>query len=286
MNLLDVVNRPAVPIPWAEGDNIPWDDPAFSRRMLQEHLSQDHDAASRRFDKIDKQVEWIHNAVLGGRPTRILDLACGPGFYTSRLARLGHQCVGIDFSPAAIEFAREQAQRENLDCTYIEDDIRAAEYGSEFGLIMLLYGEFNVFSTLDARTIVRKVSQALACDGIFLLEPHTFTAIQKIGHSGRSWYSSKNGLFSDRPHLCLVENCWDEASHTATVRYYIVDAATRQVAAHAQTFQAYSTEEYTTLLSQRGLEEIAFYPSLIGSRDPTQSDLLVITARERAEAST
>lgn len=36
-----------------------------------------------------------------GNPTRILDLGCGPGLYTSRLARLGHCCVGIDFSEYA-----------------------------------------------------------------------------------------------------------------------------------------------------------------------------------------
>ena len=43
MNLLDIVNRTPAPIPWDEGDNIPWDDPDFSKRMLAEHLSQSHD---------------------------------------------------------------------------------------------------------------------------------------------------------------------------------------------------------------------------------------------------
>ena len=48
MNLMDVIDRESPPVPWAEGEKIPWSDPAFSQRMLQEHLSQEHDAASRR----------------------------------------------------------------------------------------------------------------------------------------------------------------------------------------------------------------------------------------------
>ena len=48
MNLLNLTHRTSPPEPWAEGDKLPWHDPDFSRRMLREHLSQAHDAASRR----------------------------------------------------------------------------------------------------------------------------------------------------------------------------------------------------------------------------------------------
>jgi predicted TPR repeat methyltransferase len=44
--------------------------------------------------------------VLQSEPQRILDLGCGPGLYTQRLASLGHTCVGIDISPASIAYAR------------------------------------------------------------------------------------------------------------------------------------------------------------------------------------
>ncbi|HHI03179.1 MAG TPA: hypothetical protein ENL22_06630, partial [candidate division Zixibacteria bacterium] len=40
---------------WDGKYKIPWDDPGFSRRMLQEHLSQDHDLASRKKEMIKKQ---------------------------------------------------------------------------------------------------------------------------------------------------------------------------------------------------------------------------------------
>ncbi len=48
MNLTDVIDRALPPTPWEEGDNIPWNDPAFSERMLAAHLRQDSDCATRK----------------------------------------------------------------------------------------------------------------------------------------------------------------------------------------------------------------------------------------------
>ena len=45
MRLSDIVRRRVPPVPWEEGENIPWNDPAFSERMLAEHLSQEHNLA-------------------------------------------------------------------------------------------------------------------------------------------------------------------------------------------------------------------------------------------------
>ena len=145
MRLLDLIDRTLPPAPWAEGEKIPWDEPGFSGRMLAEHLSQAHDAASRRSETIDRHVRWIHNELLGCAATRVLDVACGPGLYASRLARLGHECVGIDFSPASIAHAAAAAERDRLACTYRREDICAADFGTGFGLAMLIFGELNVF---------------------------------------------------------------------------------------------------------------------------------------------
>lgn len=61
-----------------EERKIPWDEPAFSQRMLENHLSQEHDWASRRLAVIEQQVAWLAGQLPAG--ARILDLGCGPGF--------------------------------------------------------------------------------------------------------------------------------------------------------------------------------------------------------------
>ncbi len=281
MKLQDIIHRSPEPRPWSEGDNIPWHEPGFSERMLREHLTQEHDHASRRFETIDRHVEWIHHHLLSAGPTRILDLGCGPGLYTSRLARLGHECVGIDYSPASIAYAVEEAEANGPPCTYIHQDMRTAEYGASFGLVMLINGEFNVFSPADAQRILAKAYRALAEDGLLLLESFTFAEVKNLGEAGSSWYSSTEGLFSPRPHICLQEGFWDADSRTTTIRYYIVEVASCQVARHAQSFQAYTDEDYRALLTESGFDPIESGPFMIGDEAQAGHDYCVRVGRKQ-----
>ena len=284
-SILDLVRRKTVPEPWAEGDNIPWNEPGFSERMLTEHLSQAHDLASRRFEAIDTHIEWIHQKLLEGKRSKILDLGCGPGFYSSRLAKMGHECVGIDYSPASIKYAAEQAGKEKLSCKYLHEDIRKAEFVSGFDLVMLIYGELNVFRPADIKTILKKANHALVGDGILLLEPHSFDVVKSIGEQPSSWYSAKSGLFTDKPHICLDESFWDAQSSTATKRYFIIDASTVDVARYATTYQAYTEQQYRSLLKECGFEAIEFYPSLAEAKEKHQNDLIAVVAKKDLEKS-
>ena len=267
MTLLEIVTRTPVHEPWAEGEKIPWNDPGFSRRMLAEHLSQAHDAASRRTATIDAHVDWIERVVLDERRSRILDLGCGPGLYTNRLAGRRHSCVGIDFSPASIEHATDVATSAGIDCTYCLGDIREEAYGSGFDLVMMIYGEINVFRPEDARAILAAARMALDQGGRLLLEAHTAAAVQRIGTTRPTWRSAESGLFSDRPHLRLDEAFWDDSRQVATERYDIVDAVTAEVTSYAQSIQAYSAAAYNALLVDAGFTPEGVFPSLGGVDD-------------------
>ncbi len=281
LTLMDVIHRRAVPQPWAEGEKIPWNEPEFSARMLKEHLSQAHDAASRRFERIDQHVEWIHHTLLKEKPSSILDLGCGPGLYASRLTRLGHAVVGIDFSPASIAYARQQAQAEGLPVNYIQQDIRQADFGAGCGLVMFIFGELNVFKPEEAKSILQKAHAALAPGGRLLLEVSTFKGVKQIGEQPPAWYTAESGLWSERPHLCLSECFWDEQQAAATRREYIIDGHSGAVTACADTYIAYTEEQYRALLDRCGFSEVTFYPSLGGVRIEGQEELMAITATSR-----
>ena len=278
MTLLDLVRR-AAPEAWLPDDGIPWSEPGFSRRMLAEHLSQAHDLASRRSETIDRHVDWICGELLSGRARRILDLGCGPGLYTSRLARRGHECVGVDSSPASIAHARELAEREGLRCTYLESDMREAAYGDGFDLAMMLSGELNVFRRGDARQLLRRAHGALERTALLLLEPQPFAAVRAIGERGPVWYTAPSGLWSDDPHLCLRESVWDPEVAVATTRYFITDARTGETVGRTASAQAYTDDEYRALLRECGFAEPEFHRSLSGSPEETGDEFTVIVAR-------
>ena len=261
MNFQDILRRNMEPGPWQEGERVPWDDPAFSERVLKEHLAQDNEAASRPNLKIKKHVDWIHKALLGGKPSNILDLGCGPGLYTARLAKLGHTCTGIDFAPAAIQYATKNAPK---GCQYQLADIRTAGYGAGYDLVIYIFGALNLLPLADARLTLQKACQALKPGGSLLLEVSSLDSVDQIGNQPAMWYTAESGLFSDAPHLCLMETFWDEESLTATERFYIIDAASGQVTHHAASTQGYEEDELEALRGEAGFEQITFHPSMTG----------------------
>jgi hypothetical protein len=145
---------------------------------------------------------------------------------------------------------------------------------------MLIFGEINVFCLQDAQGIVSRMHRTLREGGLLLLEPSTFASIQQEGQENPTWYTSNGGLFSDNPHLCLTERFWDEARHTLTSRYHVIDAASGAVTSHAASYQAYTDGQYRDLVEACGFADVAFYPSLTGEEDESQANLFGLVARK------
>ena len=103
--------------------------------------------------------------------------------------------------------------------------------------------------------------------------------MQSLGEESTSWYSAAEGLFSAEPHLCLTESFWNPESGTACRRYYVIDAASGAVTRCAQSFQAYTEQQYRELLEECGFRDIQFYPVLAPSENEPERDLIAITAR-------
>lgn len=231
------------------GGKIPWNDPDFSRRMLENHLSQEHDWASRKLSVIEQQVDWIARQLPVG--ATILDLGCGPGFYTQRLAQRGFDCTGVDFSPASVQWAREQAQSAALDIDYQEQDVRDYQPDGTFDFVMMTFGEINVFSFEDAQRLVARSAAWLKPGGKLLIEVHTFDEVKRQGMAPAFWQQCPEGLFLAEPHLLLSENRWNEETQTSTTTFWALKADASVVHFSSQT-RAWRDDEYLQLLAQCG----------------------------------
>ena len=66
---------------------------------------------------------------------KVLDIACGEGFYTRKLRQAGaDEVVGIDLSEAMIRLARDQESRDPLGITYRVEDACAESARQEFDI--------------------------------------------------------------------------------------------------------------------------------------------------------
>ncbi|WP_412500383.1 class I SAM-dependent methyltransferase [Shewanella chilikensis] len=232
---------------------IPWNDADFSQRMLENHLSQEHDWASRKLAVIERQVDWLCSQLAPG--AKVLDLGCGPGFYTQLLAKRGFCCTGVDFSPASIAYAQQQAQAAGLDIDYQLLDVRSYRPTKKFDFIMMTFGELNVFSAADAKSLLKHCANWLMPNGKLLVEVHSFDEVKRQGQAEPSWQRHSQGLFLDAPHLLLTEHAWDEALQTSSTLFWVIEE-NGKVARFGSRMQAWQDEEYLQLLNECGFNKI------------------------------
>ncbi|MCB2230117.1 methyltransferase domain-containing protein [bacterium] len=265
---------------WGDRYKIPWDEPEFSRRMLDIHLSQESDLASRKLATVENHVRYLHETLLDSKPARILDLGCGPGLYASRLAALGHTVRAIDFSPASIEHAIEHNHHPDR-CEFTLGDLRTVDFGGGYDLAVMIYGEFNAFSPEEIGDLLAKVHRALKSGGRFLAEAHAFDTIMGVGTGPDTWYKAPSGLFSDRPHLCLMQNHWYESERAAETVFHIVDAADGTVSTYRNTLQAWTESDYRNLLEAAGFTGVSVSPAW-GRADPAERESMLHLSGIRA----
>ena len=104
---------------------------------------------------------------VGGKT--LLHLMCHFGLDTLGWARRGARVTGLDFSPAAIEAARELAARAGLDARFVEADVNeaAATLNEEFDCVVACYGILAWLE--DVGVFMRQVSRCLCPGGTFVI---------------------------------------------------------------------------------------------------------------------
>jgi SAM-dependent methyltransferase len=74
------------------------------------------------------------------RGKKILDLACGEGFYSRRLKQMGAKTVvGVDISEEMVTLAQQQEQANPLGCTYVVGDAANLGQLGQFDIVLGSY---------------------------------------------------------------------------------------------------------------------------------------------------
>jgi SAM-dependent methyltransferase len=85
----------------------------------------------------EQTAETLLDAVNAHAGTRVLDVACGPGFVAAAAARRGADVIGLDFSPAMIA----QAQQAHPTVTFREGDAQSLPFeAGSFDAVVMNFG--------------------------------------------------------------------------------------------------------------------------------------------------
>lgn len=263
--LWKIYSRPDRPTAWANGGNLPWDEPDFSRRMLREHLDQSHGAATRIDAERTLQIDWFWEQLGLAADQNVLDVTCGPGLYALALAQRGCQITGIDFAPAAIDHARQIAEddKRSEQITLIQGDVRDVPFDSKpYDAALLIYGQLAVFPKADAQALLTKIAAALKPGGKLCIELLNQDRVDKT--NSKWWYTDDSGLWGNAPFLHLGERFWDEEQQLSMERFYVVHLESGELTDILLCDQTYSVNEMTAMLQTAGFATVTIHPDWAG----------------------
>ncbi len=256
--LRTIYARPQPAAPWRDGENLPWNEPEFSERMLKQHLDQSHGAASRRLVEIRGQVEVMKAWLQLGAGSRLLDVTCGPGLYAAEFGRQGIAVTGIDFGPASVRHARELCAK--LPVEIYQGDVREMDFaGRGFDAAIYLYGQFTVLKPEESLDVLRRIRAALRPDAALLIEVLDDKHIDKKDSAW--WYTDQGGLWGDFPFLHLGERHWDEERRAIIERFYILNLETGKLDSYGLSDQAYTVEMMRDMLAEAGFANVTVHPA-------------------------
>jgi toxoflavin synthase len=179
---------------------------------------------------------------------RVLDLACGLGFYTRLFKQRGAaQVLGIDISPEMVRLARAQEQAEPLGVTYQVCDATALPTLGIFDLVTAMYLLNYATSTAQLRGMCRSAYDNLAPGGRFVA--YTINPAYTLSKPDGAQYGSyfrRLTLAGDR-YVC--DGVWVTQPPTA--------------------FQCYqwSREAHERAVTEAGFRPCAWHPSEVSPAD-------------------
>jgi 2-polyprenyl-3-methyl-5-hydroxy-6-metoxy-1,4-benzoquinol methylase len=219
-HLIKITQKPEI---YTKGTAVMWTDKHISTQLLKTHLNPDVELASRKENTIAVTVEWILNKMPCHR-LNILDLGCGPGLYTEKLAEKGHTVTGVDFSSTSICYARESAFKKKLNITYVKKNYLDLEEYNSYDLIMIIFTDFGVLLPEERKILLTKIYRALKPGGIFLFDVLNANFSAK-NTAVKQWELSSKGFWKKRPYLALTESFYYETQKIILNQHTVIDEA-------------------------------------------------------------
>jgi SAM-dependent methyltransferase len=245
--------------------------------MLKSHLDPTTDAASRKPETIDAEVQWLVARLNLRASAPVLDLGCGPGLYCTRLARRGLAVTGIDFSPNSIRYARETAAQQGLPITYRLADYDRLEDRGLYQAAMLIEGDFCVLPDDRRDSLLDRLYQALRPGGFFAFDVMTLAAFA-AEQPGRFWEVRESGFWRPTPYLPLETRFVYPEDHVSLHEYGVVDEQ-GNLTTYRVWSRYYCVETLTAVLERNGFTVEDTLADLTGKPYTSDSEWLGVVAR-------
>ncbi len=264
-NIIELIKKYSnKPVLYEKGTDMMWVDPYIQKHLLESHLNPNDDAASRKPEKIEETIEWILKDSKK-KSLKYLDLGCGPGLYTSKMAKLGHLVTGLDFSDNSIKYAKKFAKENQLNIDYIVGDYLKTEFKQEQDLITLIYCDFGVLNKTEQLIILKKIYNALSLNGVFVMDAYNPDYLREA-YEKSSFEIEDSGFWRPHLHLVLNQSYLYEAEKATLEQHIVID---NQIKVYRFYNHYYTNDEMISLLKSIGFKDVSFNNDIVSNQSTT-----------------
>ncbi|HWO97943.1 MAG TPA: class I SAM-dependent methyltransferase [Bacillus sp. (in: firmicutes)] len=225
----------------------------------------------------DQWVKYIQKELIrtGIYQPAILDVACGTGQVTIRLAKEGYDVTGIDLSDDMLMVAREKAEQEGFSIPLFQQNMTELELGKSFDCVGIFCDSLNYLkSAEEVKQTFSAVSSHLKRDGLFLFDVHSTYKIDEM-------FAEKTFAYAGED----VSYIWDcftgEQEHSVEheLTFFVQDETGRyerfEESHQQRTFSAAVYEEW---LREAGFDDIQVTADFLSDSPTNTSERLFFSA--------
>lgn len=255
-----------------------WTEEHTSQEMLACHLDDERDLSSRSSHFIDRSVEWIASQFCVGEGVKVADFGCGPGLYANRLARLGANVTGVDFSARSIQHAQFAAKQAGVDVCYLHQDYLKSELTGQFDLVLLIFCDFCALSRSQRRLLLKEFRRILNRNGRLLFDVYSHAAYDQ--RQERSCYELNllDGFWSKEDYFGFLNTFKYEHEKVVLDKYTIVEATS--VKTVFNWLQFFTSESLEQELSESGLRVESLLGDVAGNPYSDASQEFAVVAMQ------
>ncbi len=208
----------------------------------------------------------------------VLDLGCGTGNVTERLATKGYEMIGVDNAPEMLDLAMQKPSRNQYDILYLLQDMREFElYGTVNAVVSICDSMNYITEEAELFTVFQLVNNYLDPGGVFIFDLNTLYKYEEIlGEQTIAetretcsfiWdnYYDKNEQINEYELTLFVQEEESKLFHKFQEYHYQ---------------KAYQLERVQALLEEAGLEFVACYDAMTWDRPHKESERVYFIAKE------
>ena len=209
----------------------------------------------------------------------VLDLGCGTGNITMRLAGKGYDMIGVDYSDQMLSRAVEKSRDSGYDILYLLQDMRKFElYGTVRAVVSLCDSLNYLLEEDELAECFRLVNNYLDPGGLFVFDFNTPYKYQQIGDST---------IAENRESCSFI---WENYYYPKEeINEYDLTVFIREEGNYYKKFQenhlqrGYSVGQMKEALEKANLEFLAVIDEKTGKEVTDTSERIYCIARERGK---